>query len=492
MMDDREVIARSLPPPVDVAVDGNFAGRVSAELMHELRGWVALPIVALGLAGGLALLLALSRVPGAERILPWTGETFFQKGLVAHVTLAFVVWYMGVHGALTVLMTAQALREQTAPGPLGIVAGRVGVYGAIASLFLLLAPAVADMGEPSLNNYVPVLVHPLYYGGLGLLAVSLALPVVRLLIVLAREPRAEAGVFGVAAAGVMYLLALICVGAAWVTMPSNLGLEGANEYLMWGSGHVQQFTNTALMLCAFYLLARITLGETPLPAGWFKVMMLLLVAGAAAGPLLYLTHAAAGATQRDIFTRLYWYALPLPVAIVLGSVAMLMVRRWRDIISGPPEIKAVAVALLLFAFGGVIGFFESSVDTRTPAHYHAMLIAVALAFIALYFALFLPVLGRRTNRRGLRTATYLLLGGGQFLHSLGLYLAGIEGVMRKTPGLAQDLDNTWKVVTMSLMGAGGVIAVAGGAIFIVLAARMLLAKGGVGVRPSPPPTRAGG
>ena len=34
----------------------------------------------------------------------------------------------------------------------------------------LLVPVLSNQGEPSLNNYVPVLIHPLFYAGLGLLA----------------------------------------------------------------------------------------------------------------------------------------------------------------------------------------------------------------------------------------------------------------------------------------------------------------------------------
>jgi heme/copper-type cytochrome/quinol oxidase subunit 1 len=163
---------------------------------------------------------------------------------------------------------------------------------------------------------------------------------------------------------------------------------------------------------------------------------------------------------------------------------VLLIRRWRDVVAGAPEVKAVAAALILFVFGGLIGFFEGSVDTRTPGHYHAMLIAVALSFVALYFGLFLPLLGRRTERRRMRTAMYLLLAGGQLLHSLGLYLAGLEGVVRKTAGAAQELDSLWKIGSMSLMGAGGVVAVAGGVIFVFLAGGMLLARRGRGVTPS--------
>jgi cytochrome c oxidase subunit I len=478
-MDESDVFARAMPPPVDVAVDGTYAGKLTPHLASELRGWVTLPLVALALAGFMALLLALSRVPGAEFLLPWVGQSFFQKGLVAHVTFAFVVWYMGVHGALTVLATAQcANKSEQEIGSFSVFIGRTAIYGAGLSLLMMLAPAVADLGEPSLNNYIPVLIHPLFYAGLALLALCLALLVVRLLATVARKREVEASAFGIAAAGVIYLISLVCVAAAVVTIPPNAGPVGTNEYVMWGGGHVLQFANTALMLCAFYMIARITLGETPIKESWFKAAMLVMVAGAAAGPLLYLTYQGGDPSQRMAFTYLYWFALPVPSAVILGHVASLLYKRRADLLHGAPEAIGTAVALALFAFGGIIGYFEGSVDTRTPSHYHAMLIAVTLGFIALYFALFLPLAGLRTPRRGLRLSMYLLLGGGQFLHSLGLYLAGLDGVVRKTAGAAQGLDSGWKVVTMSMMGLGGVIAVAGGVIFVVLAGRMLLARGG--------------
>jgi heme/copper-type cytochrome/quinol oxidase subunit 1 len=225
------------------------------------------------------------------------------------------------------------------------------------------------------------------------------------------------------------------------------------------------------------VLTRITLGETPVGARAFKVAMMLLVAGSAAGPLLYLTYETGDPAQREMFTNLFWFVLPVPTAIVVAGLVALLFRRRGDFRDGAPELAAVAVALGLFAFGGVLGFFESSVDTRTPGHYHAELIAVTLAFMALYFALFLPVLEKRTERRRLRTWMYLLLGGGQFLHSSALYLAGSFGVARKVAGAEQGLDSWPKIVSMAMMGVGGVIAVAGGIIFIVLSARLLLRRG---------------
>ncbi len=472
-MDDKDVIARSLPPPVDVPVDGHFAGKLTADLRAELHGWTVLPLAALALAGVLALMLGLAHTPGVENIFSWTGQTFFQKLIVVHVTFAFVVWYLGVQGALTVAVTAQTRGAEL--GGFGILIGRAAMYGFGLSFIMLLIPALADLGEPSINNYIPLLVHPLYFAGLALLALCLALPIIRLLIFLPHQRFVEAGTFGVACAGVIYLIALVCIAAAWFTLPANMGVVGAAEYVMWGGGHILQFANTALMLCGFYFLVRVALGETPLPPMWFKAMMLLLVAGAAAGPLLYLTYGGGSPDMRVTFTHLYWYALPVPAGVVMISVVRLLLRRRHDLLSGAPEVKAVAAALFLFALGGVLGFFEGSVDTRTPGHYHAMLIAVTLGFIALYFGLFLPLLGRRTERRRLRTAMYLLLGGGQILHSLGLYGAGVQGVLRKTAGAAEDADITTKIAFI-VEGTGAVIAVTGGIIFIFLAGKLLLAR----------------
>jgi cytochrome c oxidase subunit I len=481
-MDDLDLTERHSTTRLDVAVDGRFAGVLTPHFKHELFGWAALPLVALAIAGFLALLIAVLRVPGAESVLPWSSQSFFEKGLVAHVTFAFVIWYMGVHGALTVLVTAQTLGPENGEltGP-GILIGRTGLYGAAMSLVLLLIPVLGDLGEPSPNNYIPVLVHPIYYAGLTLLAVSLALPILRLLAILRSRKDVEPLTLGVASAGVIYLIALACVLIAWLVRPTNLELEALNDFVIWGGGHVLQFTNTVLMMCALYVLTRITLGETPVSGRLFSWMMLLMVAGSAVGPLFYLTYEAGDPAQRMMFTNMYWYVLPFPTTVVLLGVVALLVRRWRDIRAAAPEVTAMVVSIVLFGFGGIIGFFESSVDTRTPGHYHAALIAVTLVFMALYFTLFLPLLGMRTERRKLRTWMYCLLAGGQFLHSLALYVAGSMGVARKTAGAEQGLDSTEKIISLSVMGVGGLIAVIGGVIFIVLAGRMLLAKGREGV-----------
>lgn len=475
-----------IPPPPErdqevpeAAVDGHFAGKLSDDMRWELRGWVALPVAALALAGLMAVLVALMRVPGAESVLPWTSQTFFVKGLIAHVTFAFVIWYLGVQGALTVLASAGA-----GPLPYGSkIIGRAGLYSAVLSFFLILTPVLFDLGEPSANNYVPVLIHPLFFAGLMMLAIGLSLTIIRLLTQVAAVRTCEPVTFAVAAAGVIFLIALVCLAAAWGTMPTGMVATDAAERAFWGMGHVMQFAHTLLLLAGFFLLSRMTLGETPLSDKLFKFMAGLMVAGAAIGPLLYISFPADDAAQVNAFTDLFWYVLPGPMGIVLLGVVILFFRRATKLQEQAPEMIGLWVALVLFGFGGVLGFFESSVDTRTPAHYHAVLIGVTLVFMCLYFALFAPLLGRRVPSRKWRTSSYVLLGTGQFFHSLGLFSAGLDGVARKVAGGDQGLDSVTKLSSMALMGLGGLIAVIGGVIFVVLAIRCLWLKSGTVAAP---------
>lgn len=468
-----------LPPPPEhkletpeAALDGHFAGRLSSDLAWELKGWIILPVAALAVAGLMAILVALLRVPGADVILPWNSQTFFEKGLIAHVTFAFVIWYLGVHGAITVLATSRA-------GPISggaAFVGRLGLAAAALSFLVTLAPVLLNLGEASPNNYIPVLLHPLFFAGLTLLAVGLALPVFRLLVMVFRARATEAVVFAVAASGLIFLTALVCLAAAWVTMPDGLPAPDKAERAFWGMGHVLQFANTLLLMIGVYLLCRMSLGQTPVTEKVFKVLAAIMVGGAAIGPLLYLSYPADDAAQVNAFTDLYWYVLPLPVGVFMIAALWLFVRRATAFKLQPPEVNGLWVAMILFGFGGLIGFFESSVDTRTPAHYHAELIGVTLVFMCLYFGLFFPLLGYTLPKRKWRGASYVLLGTGQFLHSSGLFLAGLQGVARKVAGEEQGLDSADKLASMVLMGTGGLIAVVGGVIFVVLALRCVLVK----------------
>lgn len=422
----------------------------------ELRGWALLGLGALAMAGALALLLALARAPVTRDWLPWDGD-FFYRGLVTHVVFSFEVWFLAVLGALA-----------AAAGPPGPLA-RAGLWLALLGSALLLVPTLGNQGEASLNNYVPVLDHPLYYAGLGLAAAGVALALMRPGVFRGDDP----GAFGLACAALAFLAACLCFALAARLIPPGTERAHFNERLFWGGGHVLQFVNTAMLMVAWHRLSLAAFGRAPLPPALGRAVFALLAAAALAAPLIYLRHDVLGLAHRQAFTDLLWYALPLPPLVAgLGVARLLLTGRpdWRS-----PAALALGLSLAVFFLGGVSGFFLGVADTRTPSHYHAAIGGVNLAMMGLFHVVFLPLLGRAPKPRTLAWQ-YHLYGWGQLLHAVGFFLAGASGVPRKTAGAEQGLDTVWKMLSMGVVGLGGAIAVLGGVLFVWTALALLLKR----------------
>ena len=78
----------------------------------------------------------------------------------------------------------------------------------------------------------------------------------------------------------------------------------------------------------------------------------------------------------------------------------------------------------------------------------------------------------------LARAQLWLYAGGQLLHVAGLVWSGGYGVQRKVAGAAEALRGTGEIVAMGVMGLGGLIAVIGGTLFLVLAFGAVLRRRG--------------
>jgi len=444
-----------------------------AGLRREVAGWTWIAAGSLAVAGALALLLVLSRVPATQVLLPWSWQSFFYTALVTHVILSFVVWFLAVLGALAVLAVADApARRLEALGPWGL-------WAAAAGSALLVVPALLNVGEPQLNNYVPIVVHPLYYLGLALVGGGVALPVLRLL----ANPSGLRSVWGfaVGVSGVCYLIALVYFALAGLALPAGLDYETWNERLFWGGGHVLQFVNTALMLAVWALLAERALGEPPVPASLFRLLLGSMVVFSLAGLAFYGMFDVLGLEHRLAFTDLLWYGLtPPPLVIGIGLAALLW--RRRAALTGSPAVLGLGISLAVFLVGGLMGFFLGASDARTPSHYHSAIGGVNLTFMALFVAVVLPELGRplleRTKRaRWLGRSQFHFYGWGQLVFSIGMFVAGAAGVPRKTMGAAaQGLDSPLKKIAMGVYGLGGALAVLGGVLFIWLVLGRLLAR----------------
>lgn len=447
----------------------------SAGARREVRGWSALAMLSLAIAGVFALLLAISRVPGADTMFPWP-VAFFHKGLVIHVVLSFVVWLLSVLGAMTTVATLRL----SAGRPRWRALGTLAIAGAAAATALLFVPAWLDRGAPSLNNYVPVIIDPLYYGGLAVLGVSMALAVIRLLVnLVGRRGPLDPVTLSIAAAGLLYLLALACFALAGLNIAGDNETPvtaAFNEDLFWGGGHALQFVNLGLMLGAWYVLGGLALGQPLVHPRLMMAALALLVVAAVPAPFLYALLAPFSGEQNQAFTDLQYLLAP-PALLVAGGAASTLRRAaaagrlpWSQ-----PVFHCLLLSVVVFAVGGVLGLFVDGADTRTPAHYHGVIGGINLALMGLFFGLLLPLLGRAVTTGKAVFWSIWLYGAGQLLHALGLFWAGGYGAPRKTFAGA-GLEGWGATAGLYLMGVGAVIAVIGGVMFIFMVSKALLKR----------------
>jgi cytochrome c oxidase subunit 1 len=159
--------------------------------------------------------------------------------------------------------------------------------------------------------------------------------------------------------------------------------------------------------------------------------------------------------------------LPMGLAVVLG------VTRSRSAAGAERPLRAALLSsMLLFTAGGLIGFTISGSDVRIPAHYHGSIVGITLALMGVVYAL-LPGLGFRAVEGRWANAQPWIYGGGQLLHIIGLVWSGGYGVQRKVAGSDQVLRTVQEVAGMGLMGLGGLIAIIGGFMFLMIVLRAM-------------------
>jgi cytochrome c oxidase subunit I len=443
------------------------AGSLGSALRGEVRAWCAIALGSLAIAGVFALLLAISRIPGVETVFAWP-LGFFHKGLVIHVVFSFVVWFLAIFGGLL----AFATHAVAGPAPRFAGLGRAATAGMAIALPLLFVPALLDRGEATLNNYVPTIIDPMYYGGLLVMAGAMVLAVARLLVNLpGSKATGQPMVLGMVACAAVYLVALVCFAMAYSLLADQAPSYSFNEELFWGGGHVLQFLNTQMLIVAWVVLAGSALAPAASLGRAAMIATFFLAAVALLGPWLYVIYPPFAAEQTLAFTNLQYALGPaaVGVAAVIAARAAKSTIPWRE-----PAFLCLTLSAALFMVGGAFGLFVDGTDTRTPAHYHGVIAAVTLAFMGLFYTLFLPALGRSPAPGKALRSQIVLFAGGQLMACVGLFLAGGFGAPRKTAGADQGLQEIGAVIGMYMNGIGALIAIIGGIMFIWIAAAALL------------------
>jgi cytochrome c oxidase subunit 1 len=431
---------------------------VNAARQALARGWLALALAALVGSGLFSVLLVLARTPGINAWLP--GGDFFRTALVVHVDLSVLVWFFAVAGMLWAL--------QAGPRSEGWGWAALGA-AAIGTATMALAPFV-DPGVPVMANYVPVIESPTFLAGLAVFGTACAVLVAQ---ALADRPRLRvldgatalrAGLHAAAAAAAVAGLAFVW---SLATVPRGLDGRAYWEILFWGGGHALQFTWTLLMLVAWLWLAQAAGARVPLSARVTLLLFAIALAAVFVTPYAYLAHHVLTVEHRELHTWGMRVGGGLAIFPIALAVAIALARQRRIAAEAQPLRAALIASMLLFAAGGVIGLAINGSNVKIPAHYHGCIVGVTLALMGLVYHL-LPRLGGGTPRGRLAVAQPWLYGAGQLLHIVGLVWSGGYGVQRKVAGAEQVLRSPGEVFGMGLMGLGGLLAIAGWLLFVVV------------------------
>ena len=426
---------------------------------RQAISWLVLALSSLVIGGLLVILIVLSRTPGIQEIIPWVD--FFKTALVVHVDMTMLVWFLAFAGILWGINSNQACRICGWPPVALAAAGMLG---------MAVSPFLGD-ANPLMNNYVPVLRTPAFLVSLGVFGLGVTLQIVNGLFTsrpVGRYMDGSAAMrFGLMTSLVAAFFSVASLLWSYLMLPASMEDERYYELLFWGGGHVLQFTHTQLMMVVWLWLATVSgvvIKASP------RVLLILFALGVAPvllTPVIYLGWPIESPAHTIGFAAQMKYGGGLAV-LPMGLILLVSLKA-----AGKPyteyraERSALFFSILLFGLGGMIGFMIAGSDVRIPAHYHGTIVGVTLAFMGITYYL-LPKLGFRkpVGKWALRQPA--IYGVGQIIWVVAMAYTGGHGVQRKTPGVEQGLTTLGDHIAMGIMGIGGMIAIFGGIIYLVV------------------------
>ena len=428
-------------------------------------GWLWLSFAALVGAGFFALLVMLARTPYVSDLFPTVD--FFRTALVVHVDLSVLLWFFAFAGVMW----------SAASPPRWMPLGWVALLLAVAGVVVVVVAPFVGTGGPIMNNYVPVLENRVFLTGLFLFACGIGLLATRgmLTIQFSGPGGGRSGgslSFGLYTAAIATMMALIAFAWAFATIPFFVRGMPYYEALFWGGGHVTQFVYTLLMLVGWLWIAAECGARIPLTPRVANALFILGVAPVFFTPVIYSLYETNTGANMEMFTQMMRVGGSLAVVPMGLAVLIAVWKRGYPDHAARPMFAHLMCSLVLFAVGGGISLLIKDSNTIITAHYHGTGGAVSLAFMGVSLVL-LPKLGFRQPDYKLSHWMPYVYGVGQLLHIIGLLWSGGYGVQRKVAGADQALHTFGQKAGMGLMGIGGLIAVVGGLMFLVVVYRAM-------------------
>jgi cytochrome c oxidase subunit 1 len=460
-------------------------------------------VVVLLVGGLLAIGVVLTRWPAVR----WLDADTFYMVLTAHGIDMLIFWIIFFEVAVLYFCSSTLLRCRIATPNMAWLAFALMLIGAVTNNVAVFQGGSSVM----MTSYVPMMASPAFYLGLILFAVGalIACFVFFGTLVIARRDRTYEGsvplvTFGAVTAAIIAVFTI--ASGAIILIPTflvSVGLVKEVDPLIyrtiwWAFGHSSQQINVSAHISIWYAVAAIVFGARPMSErvsrGAFLLYILFLQLASAhhllADPGLSTSWKVVNTSYFMYFAVLasMIHGLTIPGAIEVaqrqkgynkGLFEWLRKAPW-----GNPAFSGVFIALVGFGFlGGISGVMMGTEQLNmlihntiyVPGHFHAtVVVGTTLSFMALTYYL-IPVLFKREIMfPKLAQIQPYLFGFSMYFFCLVMMGAGTLGVSRRHWDMAFQgaaLAYEWPgaaYLMMALVGIGGMVAIAGGGIYILV------------------------
>ncbi len=474
----------------------------SAESLIKINAVAGIVVLAVG--GVLALLIALTRWQAVHLV---DADTFYLI-LTAHGLDMLVAWVIFFEIAILYFCSSTLLRCRLATPRIAWLAFILMVVGTLMWNYTVFEGSSTVM----MTSYPPMPAAHWFYLGLILFAVGALLGCFIFLgtLVIAKAEKTYEGSIPLVTFGALTacIIAIFTIASgAIILIPTWLWSIGYINHIdpvmyrviWWAFGHSAQQINVSAHVSVWYAVAAIVFGAKPMSERVSRGAFLLYILFLQLASAHHILADPGVGTEWKMFNTSYAMYLAVLASMVHGLTvpgAMEAAQRekgytkglfeWlRKAPWGNPVFSGVFISIVGFGFlGGITGVMMGTEQLNmiihntiyVPGHFHAtVVLGTTLAFMAITYFL-LPTLFRRELilPSWAKWQPYVF-GFGMGVFTLTMMGAGTLGVPRRHwditfagASLPYEFPGT-ALLMLTLVGISGVIAVIGGAMYIVVA-----------------------
>jgi len=496
----------------------------SAERLMKVNAVAAVVFLLIG--GIYGLLVALTRWP-AVHLLP---ADFFYEALTAHGTGILIFWVIFFEIAVLYFASSTLLKVRLATPRWAWLGFALMVIGSVTTQLVIMRGRSSVM----FTSYVPMQAEPGFYLGLILFAVGALIGCFVFLgtLVVARAERTYEGSIPLVTFGALTacIIAIFTIASgAIILIPTFLWSVGYISYIdplmyklvWWGLGHSSQQINVAAHVSVWYAIAAIVFGAKPMSEKVSRMAFLLYILFLQLASAHHLLVEPGVSSEWKVFNTSYAMYLAVMASMihgltVPGSIEVAQRKKgfnkglfeWlRKAPWGNPVFSGMFLSLIIFGFlGGISGVVMGVEQINliihntiyVPGHFHATVaVGTTLAFMAITYFLIPTLFRRQLILPTLAKWQPYIFGIGMSILALFMMAAGTLGVSRRHwdiafsgSALPYEYPGT-AYLMMGIVGIGAVIAVVGGASYILVTVGSILFGKRVGeVEEKPAPVAA--